>query len=354
MVRCSIAIIICHLAVIFLFAVPSISNSKTITTPQIIAHSVSADCLDWRISGICLWLKCTILGCYVVSTPKIAHRLPDFVVTAYPQTANSPWEEIRSIFSAIKIAPDLPLSGGNLAGVGTDFLHQESLRFNEVDIIGNPALAFNQYAKFLCQSEVQPLVPYYLSVLDAFAWRSGALDLFKSETLTRGEREIGKWPEFTWGSVYPRSGFVLQNHSGKAAAVASQRAIDILLRNGERHVHKSIFKAGKKVVVRGNTDAKKEQACQLSGGLWKVYPRINEVGTCEKQTWHQWLSESNEKIDKWQILAPSYSQNCETFGQNPHWPHKEVASDDAYVWNYWRTYKCCTKAGGILLQDFEF
>ena len=79
------------------FPILLVLNSHTlgqsISTAEILSRSVSQECLNWRISGLCLWLKCTFFGCFVVTSPKIAHRIPDFVVSAYPQTGNSPWKE---------------------------------------------------------------------------------------------------------------------------------------------------------------------------------------------------------------------------------------------------------------------
>ena len=95
-------------------------------------------------------------------------------------------------------------------------------------------------------------------------------------------------PSFTWGSVYPRSGFVQQQHPGKAAAVVSQRAIDILLNDGKGHIRLKELTSGKTQVVRGNVKAKSPNLCRKSGGRWEIYPKLNDQGKCVKQTWQQW------------------------------------------------------------------
>ena len=341
------------IAVGILFS-PLQSFGGSVTTADIVSRSLSVDCLEWKISGICIWLKCTILGCFVVTTPRISHRLPDFVVSAYPQTMQSPWTEIRSILAAFSTPSKELLSGGSIVGVGTDRLQQDSLHFNEVDVIGSPAANFTKLGKFLCRSQTKPFFPYFVSVADAIAWRSGLPDVLEHESTTPGVREIGRWPHFTWGNVYPRGGFVIQNHPGKAAAVSCQRGIDVVLRDGSGHVVKPLSKTRKNRVARGDRAAKSQHECNLSGGRWAFNPKFDNVGQCVKQVWHQWLPNSNEKIDRWQMLLPSHSSKCETFGESETWRHDAIADDGKYVWNYWAKYKCCVKAGGILLSHFDF
>ena len=43
-----------------------------------------------------------------------------------------------------------------------------------------------------------------------------------------------------WGSVYPRSGFVMQTADDRAAAVGAQRVADIITRMGESHVYREV------------------------------------------------------------------------------------------------------------------
>ncbi|EKP6830945.1 TraU family protein, partial [Escherichia coli] len=43
-----------------------------------------------------------------------------------------------------------------------------------------------------------------------------------------------------WGSVYHRSGFVMQSDDDRAAAVGAQRVADIITRMGESHVYREV------------------------------------------------------------------------------------------------------------------
>lgn len=325
------------------------SISDPITTADIVSRSMSIECLEWKISGVCIWLKCSIFGCSIVTTPKISHRLPDLTVSSYPQSTDTPWIEMKSIFGPDRNQAVSSYSGGNISGVGNYLLQQESLRFNEVDVIGNPAAHKLNFGRFLCQSTSKPLHPYFVSLFDHVAWRSGLPDGERMEATTPGIREIGNWPHHTWGSVYPRSGFVFQNHAGKAAAVSSQRAVDVVLGDNTGHVSNVISQHRFNIVSRGDIDAGNASDCSRSGGRWS-----DRQSTCRAQSWYQWLPQSDENNDRWQMILPTESKSCETFGEVEFWPHDTLAHDGKYIWNYWAKYKCCIKAGGVLLSEIDF
>ncbi len=342
---------------IFLLAIsglPLLCRGDTLTTGEIISRSYSEMCLEWKISGMCIWLKCSLFGCRIVTTPRISHRLPDFVVAAYPQTGHSPWPAgIRQVIEEKTQITEV-FSGGGITGVGATRLLHDELKFNEVDVIGGPVAQQSGVQRFLCRSLSQPLFPYFISLHDALEWRNGLAESKRREALHPGLREIGSWPDFSWGSVFPRTGFVIQAHAGKAAAVASQRAIDIVLRDNTAHV------TGKQTLPmsgqfsRGDVTAMSAQDCSRSGGRWQQTSKLNNSGQCMQQVWHQWLGSGNEKTDRWQMLLPHSTNRCETFGEQPEWPHPQVSRSGQYLWNYWVQYKCCVKAGGILLKHFDF
>jgi len=333
---------------------PSAAFGDTISTADIIRRSHSIDCLEWKISGVCIWLKCSLFGCYITTTPRISHRLPDLVAVTYPNTFDSPWHDypLKEVLS--ESARNSDLTGGNFEGVGSDKQHQESLHFYEVDVIGNPALKRLHFGRFLCQSVARSSYPYFLSVEDAKAWRSAIPDAYRKESRIPGLREIGRWPRYTWGSVFPRSGFVFQYHPGKAAAVASQRAIDIVVRDPSGHLAHPLSRQRTMRVSRGNPKARTEHECSLSGGSWKLNPKVDSVGRCVKQSWQQWLTKSDETKDRWQMLHPDHSERCETFAEQQQFRHRRTNSDEQYVWNHWKKYKCCVVAGGTLLKAFDF
>ena len=325
----------------------------SLSTIEIANRSHSVDCLDWKIVGACVWLKCSFFGCYTVTTPRISHYLPDFVVSAYPQTGQSPWSETQAL-NQITSNSGFIVSGGNIVGTGTSALQHDSLQFHEVDIIGNPIADLNKYGKFLCKSDSEPIKPYFLSTADAKAWRSGLPDANRVEAKTPGMREVGDWPKFSWGSIYPRSGFLIQRHPGKAAAVSCQRAVDVLLKDSSGHTIQERTRFGEYSVIRGDRNASNKDSCQNSGGNWAKPSKHESRGKCVQQNWRQWLTNSNEKTDRWQMLLPEHDSRCETFGKQEEWKHDLIAENGKYIWNYWRQYKCCIQTSGILLSSFDF
>ena len=186
--------------------------------------------------------------------------------------------------------------------------------------------------------------PYFVSVADALAWRSGIGELKRKESVTPGMREIGTGGESTWGSVYPRSGFVIQNDPARAAAVTAVRGTDIVTNDSSAHITKSYAAATSvRHVRRGDPRATNPVTCRDSGGKWTV----NRAGaTCEPAVWRQWRDASKETDDNWQMITPKSSKQCKAFGgsESP----SEVAPDAAYAWQYWVRYRCCMKAGSFL------
>jgi integrating conjugative element protein (TIGR03756 family) len=166
-----------------------------------------------------------------------------------------------------------------------------------------------------CAAEVTPFMPYYDSAIDSFEWRYAVVDRIvavMNNAHIFGNREIGSMDslnpvgENTWGGVYPRMGFVLQQEDPKAAAVIAQRAVDIVTRND----------------------------------IWRFKIQTAPIG------------ESNEKSDLWQMVSPKEDKKCNSFGsKDPDWS-KGRNSDGLgqYGWNYWGRYTCCLGEWPILAK----
>ena len=284
-----------------------------------------------------------------MTTPRISHRLPDLVVQSYVQTGKPPWREWQP-FAAIAAqtarlalgAVGGALSGGVGSGSGPH-RYTDALQFHETDVVGNPIAKVLQAGPFLCKSDVIPMKPYYVSVADVLAWRSGAGEITRPEALTPGLREIGSGSR-TWGSIYPRTGFVMQHDSTRAAAVAAVRAIDIVTRDLANRVAQS-YKSSQSVnVVRhGDTRAKTSISCQKSGGEWVV---SKGEGACETRNWRQWRAHTSETEVNWQLITPEPTKQCAAFGgvDSP----SKVAPDGEYAWQHWVRYECCMKRGSFI------
>jgi hypothetical protein len=85
--------------------------------------------------------------------------------------------------------------------------------------------------RLLCPNDVDYFFPYYLSGVDALFWRSGwpITDAAHTTTLFNpfsGDR-VGRAGE-TWGHVYPRHGFLNNDHPGRVAPVIAYRGAQLL------------------------------------------------------------------------------------------------------------------------------
>ncbi|WP_192810766.1 TraU family protein, partial [Pseudomonas syringae group genomosp. 3] len=71
----------------------------TVTSATLAASTLSPDCLEYKVVGICYWLLCTPFGCKVKTSTKVRHFVPDAVVSSYSNTGENPWVEVSSLSS---------------------------------------------------------------------------------------------------------------------------------------------------------------------------------------------------------------------------------------------------------------
>ena len=300
------------------------ADSSSFTSADAVEATTAVDCLDWKIVGVCLKLKCGLFGCRIRTVPWVEHRIPDLVVSAYNEPGDSPWTEARVLYgeplaaaagAVFRATAGVPLGGGQSTltrpGGGTDADSQSggNLRFKEISVIGNPATA--AFRKWLadgavpvaCTTRVRPMALYFSSEADAAAWRTGLSEQLYPATWAPGLRTIGSFPLDTWGTVYPRQGHVQQYHDVLAGAVAAQRAVDIATRSGQPH----------------------------------LYSRVPGI------------SESDERTDRWQMIHPRNEKQCRTFGEDRdyHRSRENVSGpgEGGYGWIYWPLHDCCPGSG---------
>ncbi|QEA39628.1 TIGR03756 family integrating conjugative element protein [Pistricoccus aurantiacus] len=284
--------------------------ARAITTPAIVQSAISPECLEYEVIGLCAWLDCSTTGCSVKTSIRVKHFIPELVVSAYENTGENPWTEIALL------SPPL---GNALGGGSTNEAepHEHAnTRFKNVDAIGHPSELFYRFTDrfgWFCESDAVPFKPYFLSTLDALAWRSGIPEMAYPEALTFGIRELGV-PGDLWSPVYPRSGFVSQTHDYKVAAATAQRAADIVTRRGQPHVYQPL-------APEDDSDS----------GRWPPAA----------------VMEGDPETHKWQRLEPEMTMACSIFPDGGENNRLQPPGD--YVWSLWRPYRCCKKRGQELL-----
>ena len=290
-------------------------SSYAINTGTIVASTLSPDCLEYRVVGICYWLYCTWTGCTVRTSVKVRHYVPDAVVSSYSNTGENPWTEVRFMSPPNPTAED--------GGDGTTNHDNENnlAKFKNADVIGHPGgQVFSQFASasgYACEGAGTAFMPYLLSTLDTLAWRYNVPEMVYPESLIPGRREIGTRTGLNmWGNVYPRGGFLHQTDDYKSGAVVAQRAGDIVTRRGQIHVYQSLL-------------------AEARDGYWPAGE----------------LMESDASTGKWQELTPTLSNSCAVF---PHTNTRVQAQQGDYAWALWRPYSCCERRGQVFLGSTDF
>lgn len=300
-------------------------QAHAISTHSIINSTLSSQCLDYSVVGVCIWLECDESGCWIQTSLLVRHYVPELVVSSYENTGENPWSDLigesYNFFPdlLLDLAPNISAMGGGQNTTEGEARYHQTLRFKNTDAIGHPgATVFNEFARefgLTCQSASQPFRPYHLSTLDALAWRSGIPETVYPEALIPGSRELGQAGD-VWGNVYPRSGFIGQTHDYKAAALMAQRSADIVTRTGQPHVYTPMVKNAR-------------------DGWWPPGPIVE-----------------GNRNHRWQQLQPNMSRSCRV------WPdrspqdtyHDRLAEDGDYVFAMWSRYRCCKRRGEDLLS----
>lgn len=291
------------------------TTAFAIDTARIMSSALSLDCLEYRVVGICFWLRCSIYECDVETSVQVRHFAPDAVVSSYSNIGENPWADVAFMSPPNATA----VSGGD--GTTDQVSEHDMAKFKNADVIGHPAGAvFNQFVGqfgYICPGAGTPFAPYLLSTLDSVAWRHNLPEMLYPESLIPGLREVGSRQSLNlWGNVYPRGGFLHQLDDYKAAAVVAQRAGDVVTRRGQIHVYQPLLSNER-------------------DGYWPAGALI----------------EGDESTGKWQELAPRMSSSCAVF---PNLNTRVQATDGGYAWALWRPYSCCQRQGQIFLGHVEF
>jgi integrating conjugative element protein (TIGR03756 family) len=296
------------------------------TTTALIAEATAsfATCGMWHPSGVCFFLLCTMFGCSIETSARFSHMRPDLVVSTYHDLDNHPWPEVGLPIghAALAVASVLytTMIGDSAGSRSREDRTDKNVRFRDGDAIGHPGGLFS--GGMICNSGVQAFEPYYSSFTDGLVWRNFLpVEMLMPESWIPGMREIGTWPLNTWSNVYPRTGWVTQQHDVKVGAVLSQRIADIITRPGQPHLYINVPTGG--VQYRGG---------QLVFDPPPAYENLLVGGT-------------------WQESAPFRGDlTCTPFGLNDSvmpisYGDGQTSMTGSYAFTLWRPYACCEAKG---------
>ena len=258
-------------------------------------------CLRYCITGLCLYLKCTPLGCTVDARPRIRHRLPDLIVSSW-SGGGHPWRELRAPMRLL--ADELRLSHGS--GVGKSAAHGRGAAFREADVLANPVVSVPLPG--LCKARTRAWQPHYSSLLDAALWRSGLSELLHPESWDLRQWNLGT-DDHRFGSLFPRKGFGHYASADRGALVTAQRALDIA-ETGGMHLRWP----------------------PPTGGGRRPPGRAGRV----------------RSDNCWQQIHPVLQSGCTVAAL----PAGQQAT--GYAWQLWTEYQCCPQAAGKLLKVVDF
>ena len=312
------------------FETEAVELQPTEITTADIVESITLDssCLNYCITGICVWLRCSIYECSIETSVRVSHYNPDLVVSVYDEPGDNPWQEIESLFGSLDagIASSVvgtfhdAFVGGGHRTEGGNPATDHSLRFKEVTAIGHPFSSISDFIAntgYYCPSEAESFNPYLLSSLDALTWRLGLPEMLYLQNFLPGQRVVGSGIQQQWGPVWPRTGFINQKDDAKAAAVIAQRAGNIVTQNRQPHIYQAL-------------DGNGYNRSWLPGELVE-----NDPGT-----------------GVWQMLAPKMDDQCYAFGENDvystAWSDGRHSEDNRYAFTLWRPYECCQAQGAFL------
>lgn len=309
------------------------------TTLEISEATMSAalSCMDWEVRGICIWMTCLVPPlCTFSASTKVKNFVPELVMQSYDRANGEPWTEsqdinqvsqgdadsnwVTTIISWIEDVnvEDLGIRGGITTETKED--HHANLHFKLVDAYGNPALiAYNALARssfgLVCAGQSTPFYPYFISNLDSIAWRWDIPEMFYPQAWLP---LVTVWDLGSainnYGPIYPRHGFMTAQDPLKAAVLSAFRAAHFITRTGEPHLYFTI-------------DTPEQD------GYWPAGP----------------LDKDDEETGMWQMLYPYTDDSCEIFPYDGNPPGNRRSEDGSFIWNFWKSYKCCERQGAVLI-----
>lgn len=288
------------LTLLVVLAMMRASNALALNTTELATQAFSCtQCLNWRVTGVCFWLKCSGISCEIETSVRVGHNAPDVVISAY--NGSSTWEELDSIGGA---------TDGTMS-VGQD---QSTTNFKNVDVVGHPAVTILEQMSstgYYCPSQTTSLYPHYFSGRDAgIGWSNNIIETVL--TIPNYFERVGNL-----GKVYPRMGWTVQANDVKAAALTAARAGHFVTRTWQPHIYSPI------------------------------------TGDCSNGNMRCWsppeLDADDENTGVFQMVSPEVESSAQAMSEvDDSWTSGKYPLNQQYAWTLWRPYQCCEVKGAFL------
>ena len=313
-------------------------DGLTVSVAELVKDVTNLQCMDYKVKGVCVWLKCVGVKCSIRTSMVVSHYNPDVIVETISNNTKTPVDWLTKQFKPVFGPVSKSLNGGFTVGTGVQSAYKSSNReqnFYDVNVYGNPAMLV--YGDIMgsmissvgfCKSMVQPFQPYMASIIDS-EWRWGLVETVLTAVPTYIPRKLAAQNELTsgvslvggelYGYIYPRTGTVRNAKRYLGSMVVAQRSADILTSTFSSHT---------------------------------VLPLPDKV--FGHKTWAPVkVVEGDGDTAKWQRNYPRGRTECKEFPASTTDQYSYDAASDYsethnYLYTLWRRYECCRKRGTFI------
>jgi len=179
------------------------AEPTTVTTADIAgAITLGRSCLNYCITGVCVWFRCSIYECSIETSIRVAHYNPNLVMSVYNEPSDNPWEEMESLFGSLDsgiVSGIVSIFHGAFVGgwhrtEGRNPAAGQSLHYKEATAIGHLFSSVSDFignTGYYYPSEAESFKPYLLSSLDALTWRLGLPEMLYLQNLLSDRCVVG-------------------------------------------------------------------------------------------------------------------------------------------------------------------
>ncbi|SDH81694.1 integrating conjugative element protein, PFL_4710 family [Vibrio xiamenensis] len=336
--KLTLAALLCVSAPLPISHAASLGDIADMPIDDILLESTKLQCVDWQLSGGCLWLKCSLFSsCSVNFSLKVKHWSPSLLVEVRRSQSDTPLgytslfngafkEGLETVLSVFGFRYEVESNNtGNNGQGASNPAKTSTLRFSDVGVHGNAGITlYDQlYGAIFgslgwCNNPALPLSVYYDSMLDGFEWRWGLSEAVRAWSNT--PTILGPVNNLdVYGELYPRIGYVNQASPYKAASTLAYRAVHIATESPDNHITVDSFPN------KSSTNKS-----------WAVPAMSNSTS-------------------RWTDVVPKSGLTCGTLAQSTGTSIVESSvhtNDEQYLKIYWSQFECCKKRGNKLIGEW--